>query len=82
MEDITNNFKNPTPELKDISLDSFDISIRTYQVLKSKNIITLKDVVNQPKSYFNDKNGFNKYSLKELEEIVKNNNLEFKPEEN
>ena len=82
MEDITNNFKNPIPAPENISLDDLDISIRLYQVLRSKNILTLKDIVNHPKSYFTDKNGFIKYSLKELEEVVKNNNLEFKPEEN
>ncbi len=83
MEDESKiNIKKPEIVPGNITLNDLDISIRLYQMLKSKNILTLKNITDHPKSYFNDKNGFNSYSLKEIEEEVSKRNLTFKPEEN
>lgn len=58
-------------------IEEFNLSYRIYSRLKQHNINTGFDIINHPKIYYLNFSYFGKESMKELEYLVKANNLLF-----
>ena len=84
LEDLKNSTKDPYEEFLNDSLDIlikpleyFDLSVRTLNCLKNENIKNLGDLIQVSESFLLRSNNFGRKSLAELQEILKNYNLNF-----
>lgn len=70
-------FNNQFEQTK--SIDEVSMSLRLNQLLKSKDINTLQDIVTKGKTYFSKEHiaGFAPKDFKELETILSENNMQF-----
>lgn len=83
MESLNNenfNYKKQQENLRNVSLEDLEISIRTYQALKNNGIKTLEDILSNPLDFYSNENipGFNDKSKKEIIDIVNQKKLKFK----
>jgi DNA-directed RNA polymerase subunit alpha len=60
-----------------ILIDDLDISIRCYQLLKQSNIVYLNQLTKFKKDDMLKFKNFGKKSLQEIDEVMKQNNLEW-----
>lgn len=77
-----NNLNKKRLEIRpeDLTLESLDMSVRTYQALKNIGIKNLKDIIDHESNFFTIENipGFNKKSGEEVFYIVKEKGLKLK----
>jgi DNA-directed RNA polymerase alpha subunit len=74
MEQLLNNQFEQTKGIDDVLM-----SLRLNQLLRSKDILTLEEVITKGEAYFTHENipGFASKDLKELKGILAENNLTF-----
>ncbi len=68
-------FKKPEIEPKDVLIETLEISIRTFQLLKNAGIITLQDLADSAHVYLGVESRFNNISKREIENILKEKGL-------
>ncbi|MEX2514535.1 MAG: DNA-directed RNA polymerase subunit alpha C-terminal domain-containing protein [Candidatus Paceibacterota bacterium] len=74
-DDDKSHFKKDSALNK--SIDELDMGTRTYNALKSKQMVTLAEIAREKPSQLLEYSGFGKVALAELSEILEEHSLHF-----